>query len=340
MTKTICSVIVTYNRKELLLECLKAQETQSRKPDAIYIVDNNSTDETEILLKEHGYINKTNFTEEISIQEKMKDEILIRYIHLPVNIGGAGGFEEGVRQAHQDGYDWVWIMDDDAKPTKECLSKLSPYFNDKQLSALASLKVDMDDNILYHHRGYFDFEKGLPIQHHITDEDVQKEVVEVDMVSFVGLLVKSDAISKIGYPKGEFFIHADDLEYCIRLRDVGKIKLITNSIIKHHEGSVKGTYSKTVLGITAQRRPYDKLWINYYMQRNLIWLGCKYTKNHVSLYATIAKNYLLTMVGILVFDDHKTKRIKFYTHAYIDGLKSNFDNKKPKKILYDEKNIN
>lgn len=46
---------------------------------------------------------------------------------------------------------------------------------------------------------------------------------------------------------------------------------------------------KTVLGISVDRRPYDKLWINYYMQRNLIWIGMKYSQNKISLYLTIIK---------------------------------------------------
>jgi GT2 family glycosyltransferase len=226
-------------------------------------------------------------------------------------------------------------MDDDAFPTKNCLQNLQPYYDLKDTVALASLKVDLDNNILYHHRGFFNFSKGLPVQEHITQKDTQTELTDIDMASFVGLLIKRDAISRIGFPKNEFFIHADDLEYCIRLRSVGKIKLVNDSIIKHAEGSVKGTFKKTFLGISVDRRPYDKLWINYYMQRNLIWLGRKYSTNKFSLYTTIIRNYLMTMVGIILFDDHKFKRIKFYTNAYVDGFKSNFDNNKPKKILYE-----
>ncbi len=339
MNNTVCAVVVTYNRKELLIKCLNALKNQTLKPQAIYIVDNNSTDNTYQLLQNNKYLNNTPpEIDNIWTDETVLDDIKIKYIHLPDNMGGAGGFYEGVKHAHEDNYDWVWIMDDDALPTDECLEKLSPYYNIEDAVALASLKVDMDNNILYHHRGYFNFNHGLPIQIHITKEDTEVPTKEIDMVSFVGLLVKNTAIEKIGYPKKEFFIHTDDLEYCIRLRTVGKIILVNDSIIKHAEGSVKGTYKKTVLGITADRRPFDKLWINYFMQRNLIWIGRKYSRNKLSLYTTIIKNYLKTFIGICIFDDHKYKRIKFYTNAYKDGLNSNFDNKKPRKILYDEKN--
>ena len=70
------------------------------------------------------------------------------------------------------------------------------------------------------------------------------------------------------------------------------------------------------------------------MQRNLIWLGRKYSKNKISLYLTILKNYLMTIIGIILFDDHKIRRIKFYTNAYMDGFNSTFENNKAKEILY------
>jgi len=336
MKNSVCAVVVTFNRKTLLKKCLNSLLNQTTPLQAIYIVDNNSTDKTEELLYECNFIQQLpqNYSKKV-VMQKEYENVLIKYIRLPENMGGAGGFYEGVKTAYEDDYDWVWIMDDDAFPTQTCLEYLLPYFNLKDTVALASLKVDLDGNILYHHRGFFNFNHGLPVQHHITYEDTLTEYTDIDMASFVGLLVKKEAISEVGFPKKEFFIHADDLEYCIRLRNVGKIKLINKSIIKHAEGSGEGTFEKSFMGFKVNRRPFDKLWINYYMQRNLIWLGRKYSKNKTSLYSTIFKNYLMTLMGILIFDDNKIKRIRFYTNAYIDGFKSNFQNDKAKKILYE-----
>ena len=334
MNNSVCAVVVTFNRKELLVKCLDSLLNQSLKLQAIYVVDNNSTDKTEELLLEKGYIHELPAINKKSVSETYRENVLIKYIHLPENLGGAGGFYEGVKKAHEDNYDWIWIMDDDAFPTEKCLENLSPYYNLEDTVALASLKVDLEGNILYHHRGYFNFSHGLPIQEHITKEDTENEITDIDMASFVGLLIKSEAVSKIGYPKKEFFIHADDLEYCIRLRTQGKIRLINKSIIKHAEGSVQGTFKKSFLFLKLNRRPYEKLWINYYMQRNLIWLGRKYSQNKISLYTTVIKNYIMTIMGIILFDDNKIKRIRFYTNAYKDGINSNFDNNKPKQILY------
>ena len=152
------------------------------------------------------------------------------------------------------------------------------------------------------------------------------------MASFVGILVNKKAIEKIGYPKKEFFIHHDDVEYCIRLRKVGQILLVPDSIIIHKEAAKEGII-KSFLGRESLRVPYHKFWLNYYGIRNLVWLGKKYSTNKLNFYYGMKKKLIISSVGIILFDDNKLKRIKFIISAYIDGLKGNFDNGKPKRIL-------
>jgi GT2 family glycosyltransferase len=107
MNNTVCAVVVTYNRKDLLIKCLDSLTNQSVTPQAIYIIDNNSTDKTEQMLYENEYITHIpDFNKKFTNQTTIND-ILIKYIRLPENTGGAGGFYEGVKEAYEDGYDWV-----------------------------------------------------------------------------------------------------------------------------------------------------------------------------------------------------------------------------------------
>ena len=43
----VIAVVVTYNRQALLSECIAALRNQTHKPDAILVVNNGSTDNTE-----------------------------------------------------------------------------------------------------------------------------------------------------------------------------------------------------------------------------------------------------------------------------------------------------
>ena len=60
--KSICAVVVTYNRKKLLLRCLQALEQQSYLLDHIVIVNNASTDGTVDFLEKQGYLENPRVT--------------------------------------------------------------------------------------------------------------------------------------------------------------------------------------------------------------------------------------------------------------------------------------
>lgn len=99
---TVCAVVVTYNRKNLLLECLEAIRRQTRPVDAIYIIDNASTDGTPEVLKENGYIPELppfNLSEPYEIEHKISNlvdgnPINVFYVRMYENTGSAGGFYE------------------------------------------------------------------------------------------------------------------------------------------------------------------------------------------------------------------------------------------------------
>ena len=145
--ETVCAVVVTYNRKELLIECLDALCKQTRPIDAMYIIDNFSNDGTAELLLENGYLAELppeNLNEPFQMEidfdnskllgvfdngiesreAKIENFIKIYYVRMNENTGGAGGFYEGVKKGYEKGYDWLWLMDDDGIPKNDCLELL------------------------------------------------------------------------------------------------------------------------------------------------------------------------------------------------------------------------
>ena len=100
----IATIVVTYNRKELLRECVDALQSSDVSSDII-IIDNNSTDGT----KEY-------------IADAMADNVT--YKRLKKNLGGAGGFSAGIKYAVRQGYKYIWIMDDDTIVKKDTLERL------------------------------------------------------------------------------------------------------------------------------------------------------------------------------------------------------------------------
>src|SRR5215208_4045769 len=99
---SVAAVVVTYNRRVLLVECLAALARQTHAVDRIVVVDNASTDGTPDAVAE-------------------ADADLLR---LRRNGGGAEGFHYGVREALAEEPEWIWLMDDDCEPADDALECL------------------------------------------------------------------------------------------------------------------------------------------------------------------------------------------------------------------------
>ena len=94
----VTAVVVAYNRRELLLEALRALLDQTVPPDSVIVVDNASTDAS------------------ADVASGVSSDFDV--IRLDRNTGGAGGFAVGIERAvTAHGADLVWIMDDDTIPT-------------------------------------------------------------------------------------------------------------------------------------------------------------------------------------------------------------------------------
>ena len=104
MTETVAIVVVTYNRADLLGRMLDGLVALERHPDAVIVVDNASTDHTQDVLR--------------------RDDLPLQVVTSPDNLGGAGGFHLGVRTACEQGFDRIWLMDDDVVPAPDCLAVL------------------------------------------------------------------------------------------------------------------------------------------------------------------------------------------------------------------------
>ena len=97
----VCAVVVTFNRKKLLSKCINSIKTQTYPCDVLVINNNSSDNTTEYLIE-----NKIN------------------HVNLKKNLGGAGGFNVGIKTAIEKGYEYVWVMDDDCIPKDDSLEKL------------------------------------------------------------------------------------------------------------------------------------------------------------------------------------------------------------------------
>jgi rhamnopyranosyl-N-acetylglucosaminyl-diphospho-decaprenol beta-1,3/1,4-galactofuranosyltransferase len=217
-------VIVTFNRRKSLQNAIDGVIHQTIKPAILVVVDNHSADSTEEFLK------------------SLILPFSIKIIRVAENIGHGAGLAVGLKWliVNSDCKYFIFLEDDSvAKPELSCTLiaaiKQSGYY----ILCLDGLMVKLGK------RYKPELRKG--------------EIVDVDFGLLDGVIVHRGLIEVVGFPKDDFFMMCDDLEYSKRIRKIGyKIGCIKTEFheILHLGGGVK--YSRSTL------------WRGYYQARNSV----------------------------------------------------------------------
>lgn len=240
----ICAVVVTFNRKELLINCLNAINEQTYKPHTVIIVDNASTDGTKDFVKQNGFCNI------------MLNGINYQYLLLPNNQGGAGGFYNGIKTAYEseENFDAVWVMDDDGIPDCLQLNEMIPYL--KKYDFISPLVIAKEDNTKM---AFYD----CSVKEY--QSRAKENIVHDNANPFNGILFSRKLISQVKYPKKEMFIWGDEINYWLRCKKDGFSPITVISAIHIHPKD-RQTLGKTRLNKMIRITDVD--WKLYCLIRN------------------------------------------------------------------------
>jgi rhamnopyranosyl-N-acetylglucosaminyl-diphospho-decaprenol beta-1,3/1,4-galactofuranosyltransferase len=193
----VVAVVVTWNRRDLLLESLAAVLGQTRPPDAVIAVDNASTDGTADAVRA-GFP-------------------AVRLATLAQNTGGAGGFAYGLALALADGADLVWLMDDDTVPEPGALHAL---LGARDQAGPADRPVLLASRVLWTDgRAHpMNTPRAKPFA---TGAEQRRAAaagcVPIRSASFVSILVDAAVCRQRGLPQADYFLWNDDFEFTTRL---------------------------------------------------------------------------------------------------------------------------
>ena len=273
---TIAAVVVTYNRLSLLKECLEAISLQTCKVNSIIVVNNASTDGTTEYLQQ--------------LDDK---QIVVK--SLEKNIGGAGGFAEGIAIATKMNVDAIWIMDDDTIPQTDALEHLVYILNQHENTGFVNSKVVWTDGNIHQ----------MNIPGYVHHDDLGGGLYSIRSASFVSLLVPSKIVREVGLPYREFFIWVDDAEFTARIVKAGhKGYLTTSSVVVHKTATNYGASIKTATPEAAWKFYYymrngmfasrgEKPWIIWFFKNlNHLRLDIHRTKNMAPELRSLLKNNL------------------------------------------------
>jgi rhamnopyranosyl-N-acetylglucosaminyl-diphospho-decaprenol beta-1,3/1,4-galactofuranosyltransferase len=287
----VATVVVTFNRRALLEACLRALASQSRPADCVYVVDNASTDGTATWLQEWLPLHLPG------------TELIL----MPDNQGGAGGFARGLGEAVNAGADWVWMMDDDARPHVSALEELLRV-SDNPANVYGSLAISGEDTSW---ETPLADESGRVISR-VSDVPAR---APVQFLPFLGFMIHRTLVEKIGLPDASFFILSDDTEYCLRARTSGaQIIIAGNSLIDHPKSE------RYVVHLPFRRLTYLSLppWKRYYHTRNKLLISRRYFG--VRLLTQTIPGLLFRLLAAVIHEPDKPKQVWAFCAGMLDGL--------------------
>jgi rhamnopyranosyl-N-acetylglucosaminyl-diphospho-decaprenol beta-1,3/1,4-galactofuranosyltransferase len=207
---TVAALVVSYNRCELLRQCLSALVSQTQPLDEILVFDNGSTDGSLEMVRR--------LFPSVSLAQSS------------ANIGGAGGFSAGLDILLGRGHEFAWLMDDDAVPRHDALAPLLAA-----MAASGSAKPGFVASTVLSPQGT-KLPSHIPLPIPESENRLSRtppDTYPAAHATFVGVLINLEVARQTFLPIADFFIWWDDSEYTSRLQVLAGGLASTTSIVVH-----------------------------------------------------------------------------------------------------------
>jgi GT2 family glycosyltransferase len=245
--------IHTRNEAEFIEQALAGLQRQTRRPAAIVIVDNQSTD---------GTLDR-DFPEHVTV------------IRNPTDLGPTGSVAVGLNHGLTEGFDWTWVLDADSVPEPDALENLLAFFERLPVAereqvcflacALASGSNKAD------HRPLVLTQSGVDL----VGPETGADHCRCDCFIWSGSLFRMGAVAKVGLPSADYVMDLAELEYGYRARQLGFSSYVVFSSLLHQDvGRSPGVGTRTWRFGPFSFRLYETSPIRcYYHIRNMLYFS-------------------------------------------------------------------
>lgn len=233
----ISTVVVNYNAGILLFECVLEAMAQT---DKVIIVDNASTDTSIAKLRQH-----------------FADNDRLSIIQLSQNRGFAAGCNIGLKHAKTP---FILFLNPDCLLSHGAVAKLYQIIEtDAQIGMVGGRLLNPNGSeqggsrraiptpwrALVRALGLYRLNHFFPdlfFDFHLHKQPLPQAPVEVEAISGALMLVRREAINKVGFWDEGYFLHCEDLDWCMRFRlENLKIIFVPDVEVLHYQGTCSQT---------------------------------------------------------------------------------------------------
>ncbi len=214
----------------------------------------------------------------------------VKVLENPRNLGGAGGFNTGLRYALENQkYYSIWLLDNDVTVDPQCLEELVAELRKSgQNAVVGSLILRMDSPATLQELGAFidrvTFNR-VAYKRDCFFHEILPVPISVDYVPACSLLVDIEKLKQVGLMDEEYFLYFDDVEWCTRFaRAEYNILAVPRAKVWHNEGGRNKTGNLPV----------------YYTWRNYLHFFLHYLSDTIEIRAFIEKYITDTLAALYV----------------------------------------
>lgn len=241
MEGKIYCVILNWNGKKFLKNCLDSVLSSSYKKLKVVLVDNASTDGS------------------VDFVEKNYKKVIV--LKNRANLGWTGGNNRGVKFALKQGADAVFILNNDTTISANCILNLAKtLFSDKS-TGIVGPKIYFSDKgrrtkKISFAGGKFTSNRyfGVHIGINRIDKGQYSKTKKTDFITGAAICVKREVFESVGLFDDRYFIYYDEADFCMKARRKGFTSIFVPAAVVYHEFS----------GTVSVNSPFQR----YYTTRN------------------------------------------------------------------------
>ena len=243
MTKKILISVLNYNNFKSTKNCVLSILDCSLKNIEIYIVDNNSPDNSYQKLKD--------FFKDLNVVKSKN------------NNGYAAGHKISVNYAIENEFDFIWVLNNDLTVRKETLQKLLLAYDTfgNGIYGSITLKSENPDIVNFGGGNTDNINKAFDYNAYegfvLEDYNKKTSLRKVQSVEGSSMLIPLEVIKEHGFMREDFFMYGEETDYCYRLKKLGIPSYIVPKSVVIHKG--------------AESLKNSKHLESYYRRRNLLY---------------------------------------------------------------------
>jgi hypothetical protein len=231
-------IIPNWNGIDHIFGCLRSLQKVDYSNFDVIVVDNNSEDGS---------------------PEAIADSFPnVQIMRNSQNLGFAEGCNMGIRQAMKSGSAYVWLLNNDTLVDRQSLTFLVRAAEKDSSIGMAGSKIYCcdDPHIIYSAGMLISWFRGeaYSIGWHQHDTGQLNKCCDVEGLEGSSLLIKRRVCEEVGLMDKDYFLYAEEVDWCVRTRQKGfRCTFVPESIVFHKGGASPGERFSPVFSYYSTR---------------------------------------------------------------------------------------